>query len=111
MNESPEAYPTNLSLAENGDLVIDWSDEMQQTLSAEFLRKQCPCANCMEKRIAMLKDESASAASGPMFPIISSETPEKVLIEGMSPVGNYAYRIDFSDRHTSGVYTRNTFAA
>ncbi len=98
-----EHYPTGLSLTEQGALTVEWSDDHRQELSATLLRRQCPCANCMEKRVAMLSENQVKE-NGPMFPIVSPELDE-IRIDKMEPVGNYAYRIEFSDRHSAGVYT------
>jgi DUF971 family protein len=39
------------------------------------------------------------------LPIISAAETEPLRITAMKPVGNYAYSIDFSDGHDTGIYT------
>jgi DUF971 family protein len=39
------------------------------------------------------------------LPIISAAEAQPLRITGMKPVGNYAYSIDFSDGHNTGIYT------
>ena len=93
-----DLIPVDLKLSDAGELVIRWSDGLDQQLSIRFLRERCPCATCLEKKIS--KDESPS-----LFPIISHEQTQPLRITSMEPAGNYAYRIEFSDSHSSGVYT------
>ena len=104
-NNAFELYPTELKLDAEGALVIHWSDESTQRLPAEFLRRECPCAICIEKRIAKINDAVEAESTPGQLPVIRSDQPASITIEGMTPLGNYAYRIDFNDRHTSGVYT------
>lgn len=40
-----------------------------------------------------------------MFNILKPEEADPVRAIAMSPVGNYAYQIDFSDRHSSGIFS------
>ena len=96
MNEDPT--PIQLELDEAGDLIIQWSDQKVQKFSIRFLRDHCPCATCLEKKISDKKSES-------LFPIISPEQTQPLQIKSMEPAGNYAYRIEFSDSHSAGVYT------
>ena len=39
------------------------------------------------------------------LPIISEAETQPLRITAMKPVGNYAYSIDFSDGHNTGIYT------
>jgi DUF971 family protein len=90
-------YPTKLSLAGENRLLIEWSDGQRRSYSFRELRDRCPCASCREKR-------SQPPAGGLLTVLSPAETrPLKVL--GMKPVGSYAYSIDFSDGHDTGIYT------
>jgi DUF971 family protein len=40
-----------------------------------------------------------------MLPILSPAETAPLRIVGMNPVGRYAYGIDFSDGHNTGIYT------
>jgi DUF971 family protein len=40
-----------------------------------------------------------------MLPIVNEAETKPLRVEGMKPVGNYAYSIEFSDGHDSGIYT------
>jgi len=93
-------HPTHLELAGDETLLIDWSDGARRTYSARQLREACPCATCREKRSA------APAEPDPLqLPVLSAEEAQPLRVQGMQPVGNYAYSIDFSDGHNTGIYT------
>ena len=91
--------PQKLSLNEQGDLVIDWSDQQTRVCTVTELRDNCPCATCREKR----KGEHESAVG--LLPVLSIEETQPLTIKEMKPVGSYAYGIVFSDGHDSGIYT------
>ncbi|WP_347244019.1 DUF971 domain-containing protein [Thermogutta sp.] len=73
---------------EGGDLVIEWNDGVTARYPPDRLRQLCPCATC--------KERIARAAP--------TEAP-RVTLKEVKPVGNYAYKIGFSDGHDTGIYT------
>lgn len=75
--------PTGLALR-GRRLVIQWSDGRQLEYDPGELRAACPCAAC------------ASGQGG-------TPSPELTVTQ-MQPVGNYAYHIEFSDGHGTGIY-------
>ena len=93
-----EPRPTNLALAGESQLVIDFSDGVRRIYSFRELRDHCPCASCREKR-------SQPPPSAAMLPILSPADTQPLKLLDMSPVGNYAYSIKFSDGHDTGIYT------
>ena len=40
-----------------------------------------------------------------MLPVLSMAEARSLTIAKMEPVGNYAYSIEFSDGHNTGIYT------
>jgi DUF971 family protein len=92
------ATPTKLELTPANRLRITWSDAQVREYTFRELRDRCPCATCREKR-------NAPPASPLQLPIISAAEAQPLRITGMKPVGNYAYSIDFSDGHDTGIYT------
>jgi DUF971 family protein len=40
-----------------------------------------------------------------LLPVLTEAETQPLKINGMKPVGNYAYAIAFSDGHTTGIYT------
>jgi DUF971 family protein len=71
---------------------------------ASTLFENCPCATCREKR-------NAPPTSPLQLPIISAAEAQPLRITAMKPVGNYAYSIEFSDGHNTGIYTLETLRA
>ena len=89
--------PKDLSLNEQGELVINWSDDSERVYTVAILRDNCPCATCREKRKAPQPDNQ-------LLPVMTVEEFD-LKIASMKPVGSYAYGIEFSDGHDSGIYT------
>jgi DUF971 family protein len=92
--------PTKLELTPTNRLRIIWSDAQVREYSFRELRDRCPCATCREKRNA-----PPAPVSPLQLPIISAAEAQPLRITAMKPVGNYAYSIDFSDGHSTGIYT------
>jgi DUF971 family protein len=90
--------PTALKLQDGNRLLIEWSDGARREISISELRSRCPCATCREKR-------NAPPAPLGSLPVLSAAEARPLKIEGMRPVGNYAYAIAFSDGHDTGIYT------
>ena len=91
------AYPTKLERVGGNRLAIEWSDGQRRDYSFAELRDRCPCATCREKR--------AAPAKPTLLPVMKLEEARPLTITGMKPVGNYAYSIEFSDGHDTGIYT------
>lgn len=92
------AQPIKLELSAPERLRITWSDGQVREYPLRELRDKCPCATCREKR-------NAPPESPLQLPIISDAEAQPLRIAAMKPVGNYAYSIDFSDGHNTGIYT------
>jgi DUF971 family protein len=82
-------------------LYIEWQDGVTHRLTWRFLRDCCPCATCRDKR-----SKPPAPAGEPVSPlqVISLEEARPLTVRSMTPVGNYAYGIDFTDGHTTGIY-------
>ncbi len=91
--------PTALTLADDRFLQVTWSDGEVRRSSFASLRAACPCATCREKK-------RADAGRKPnLLPVLTAAEAQPLKIVRMRPVGNYAYNIDFSDGHGSGLFT------
>ncbi|MCS6873882.1 MAG: DUF971 domain-containing protein [Acidobacteriota bacterium] len=77
---------------DNSRIRIIWSDGMQSEFEALTLRRNCPCASCVNEWTGekMLRDEEVEAS---------------VKIEDISLVGRYAINLRFSDGHETGIYS------
>ena len=91
-------FPTALKLTDDNRLLITYSDNVTRSYRVRELRDACPCATCREKR-------SAPPADPFKLPMLSTAELEPLRIQGMKPVGNYAYTISFSDGHDTGIFT------
>lgn len=92
--------PVELKLITADTLEIAWSDGQVRHYGVRDLREHCPCALCIEKR--------NSAEPAPLLPVLKKEETQPLRITRMQPQGNYAYGIDFSDGHNTGLYTLET---
>ena len=93
-----DMFPTAFQREPDG-LVIQWSDGRQLHYRTSQLRSACPCATCREKHGKKPQPKPAT------LPVLSMAEAKPTTIDGMYPVGNYAYQIKFSDGHDSGLYT------
>ncbi len=86
----PQTLPVAMrNYAVDGRLEIDWSDGHHSRYSHEWLRVECPCADCRGHTPDQAK-------------IITGK--QDVRITSIEPVGNYALRIAFDDGHDTGLY-------
>ncbi|MCK9188841.1 DUF971 domain-containing protein [Acidithiobacillus sp.] len=69
---------------------VDWADGHTSRLTFEYLRVECPCAEC--------KGHTPDQAQ-----VITGK--EDVRIVDVAPVGNYAVQLHFSDGHNTGIFT------
>src|SRR5262245_27598134 len=91
-------HPTQLERLDEHRLLIHWSDGRKREYTLTQLRTACPAASCREKR-------SAPPAPPTLLPVLSAAEAKPLSIVSMSPVGYYAYSIEFSDGHNTGIYT------
>ena len=92
--------PHPLKIERLGDdrLRIEWSDDERRVYRVAELRDRCPCATCREKR-------SAPPPPALQLTVLSVAEAQPLRVAGMRPVGSYAYHVDFSDGHNTGIYT------
>ena len=84
-------WPAELRVfKEEGRLEIDFSDGRSCAMSAEYLRVESPSAEVQGHGPSQKK-------------IVAGKRPVK--IDAVEPVGHYAIRIVFDDRHDSGIYS------
>jgi len=92
MTEAQPPVPVGIQQAGPAELEIRWSDGLTSRYPVVLLRRSCRCAACV--------DEWTGA------PILKPEqVSEDVRPVRVSPVGNYAINIEWSDGHRSGIYT------
>jgi len=80
---------------------ITWADGHQSHYDFAYLREECPCATCNDERGK--KQAFAAVASGPsaVLPMFKPKPRAK----SAAVMGNYAVQINFSDGHSTGIYS------
>ena len=82
-------------------LSLEWADGTVHRVTWRELRDRCPCATC-----AQVPVEKPVAASGfGLLPVLTFAETQPLKVLGMRPLGNYAYAIQFSDGHNTGIYS------
>ncbi len=86
-----EPWPVELRQAKDGtSLQVEFDDGTAFTLSAEYLRVESPSAEVK--------------GHGPGQELLVTDK-RQVIIERLEPIGTYAVRIHFNDRHNTGLFT------
>jgi ATP-binding protein involved in chromosome partitioning len=83
--------PVSIEKAAGGALSIRWDDGVTTATNARDLRLGCPCALCVDEMTGKRTLDPATV-------------PQDVAIREMTPVGNYAIRVVFSDAHETGLF-------
>lgn len=83
--------------ADREALLANWNDGVSHRIPWRTLRDSCPCATCRKNR--------ADPKPAPIFNILKPEETGPVRATAMIPMGNYAYQIDFSDGHKTGIFS------
>ena len=90
MSENP--LPVEIKQSGARELRIVWSDGQVNDFDVVELRRSCRCANCV--------DELTGAQI-----LHPSQVGEDVRPQTIRQVGNYAFQVNWSDGHTSGIFT------
>jgi DUF971 family protein len=91
MTNTTKPWPTELRVRDKGDtLAITFDTNESFDLSAEYLRVESPSAE--------VKGHGPGQET-----LVAGKTLVKIL--SVEPVGNYAVKIQFTDRHSSGIYS------
>jgi DUF971 family protein len=91
--------PDHIAISKSKGIEIDWNDGHRSSFGIQYLRLECPCANCAGthgttpiKQIAKTQD---------LFPMYKPA----LKIDQVEPVGAYAIRLYFNDGHNTGIYS------
>jgi DUF971 family protein len=104
MSRGPNNIPQQIKRDGTSGLLILWADNSESRLSSETLRRQCPCAECREKRG---DDSHAKPLTGKKrsLSIVQNTLEEQLSLETIWGVGQYAIGARWNDGHDSGIYT------
>lgn len=86
------AEPTQIVEESDSEVSIKWSDGSKSRYSAAQLRRNCPCASCVNEWTGdkILRDESVA---------------DELKFGNISIVGRYALSFHFSDGHDTGIFS------
>jgi len=94
----PEALiPEHFAISKSTGIKVDWADGAQSDFKLEFLRERCPCAHC-----------TGAHGTPPQAPDFSNPLHvyrERLKIDRVEPVGQYAISIHWNDGHKMGIYS------
>jgi len=95
---SPPTTPRRIDLKRDEKLTIEFADGQTCTWTLTLLRSMCPCAQCRQVR----EDDRPKKS---LLTILPGNYSEKITAVNAQLVGNYALKIEWSDRHDSGIYS------
>jgi DUF971 family protein len=102
IDQRPLPKDVKVHVSTGAGVDIAWADSHRSHYDFAYLREQCPCAMCNDERLKKqdlaAHATSISTAALPMFKPRPGARAAK-------SVGNYALQIDFSDGHTTGIYS------
>jgi DUF971 family protein len=78
---------------------VTWSDGHTSHYDFSYLRENCPCAVCNDERAR--KESLTGNVKGADLPMFRPRATAK----SAKAVGNYAIHIEFSDGHSTGIYS------
>ena len=78
-------------------LQIEWQDGHVSHYSFAGLRAVCPCVECRGGHASMGRPADPRQ--------VRAAQDESLNLENLSPVGNYALQLHWSDGHATGIYT------
>jgi DUF971 family protein len=84
--------PTQIIEESDSEISITWSDDAETSYNAAELRRNCPCASCVNEWTGEKILNEASV-------------PEDLTIASTSVVGRYALNFHFSDGHNTGIFS------
>ena len=91
--------PLKLDLKRDEHLRVEWQDGHVCVYPVAYLRKHCPCASCKHFR------EEQAQKPKTRLTVFSKSTEGPISATSAQLVGGYALRIDWSDQHSSGIYS------
>lgn len=94
--------PRHIAVSKSKGVTIDWEDGHQSLYSLEYLRDECPCASCTGAHGTEPQRTDYSAPQ-PANPFQMFKPKLKMLT--VEEVGAYAFKIGWSDGHSTGIYS------
>lgn len=95
----PRKKPASVKVHVSTGLGVDitWEDGHSSHYDFAYLRDQCPCATCNDER----EKKQTMGGIGTALPLFKP----KAKARQANAVGNYAIHFEFSDGHSTGIYS------
>ena len=90
--------PEHIAISKSKGIKIDWKDGHLSEYGLQYLRDKCPCATCTGAHGTPPRQSSPFQMYQPALKILSVES-----------VGSYAIKINWSDGHSTGIYSFEHF--
>ena len=100
-SQSVSAEPEHIAISKSKGIKIDWRDRHHSEYPLSYLRDECPCASCTGAHGTEPQKSSYAAPSKEAFPMYKPT----LRMLNVEQVGAYAMRIDWSDGHSTGIYS------
>lgn len=95
--------PLHIAISKSRGVMIDWKDNHRSEYPLEYLRDECPCASCTGAH-GTEPQKSNYAGSKPDANPFQMYKP-KLKMQKVEQVGSYAFRIEWNDGHSAGIYS------
>jgi DUF971 family protein len=95
------ADPEHIAISKSKGVKIDWKDGHRSEYELAYLRDECPCATCTGAHGT--EPQKTTYAQPAKDPFQMYKPTMKML--NVEQVGHYAFRIDWSDGHNTGIYS------
>jgi len=94
---NPPSDPEHIAISRTKGVKIDWKDGHSSHYELQYLRDQCPCAQCTGAHGGPGRDPQPESPFQVYKP--------RLKMQSVEPVGNYALRVVWSDGHSTGIYS------
>ncbi len=84
--------PAKIIEESDSEVTVEWSDGAETHYNAVILRKNCPCAGCIDEWTGKKRLDDDSVA-------------DDIAFKHISIVGRYALNFHFSDGHDTGIFS------
>ena len=96
-----KALDVKIHVSTGAGIDIAWADGHRSHFDFAYLRDECPCATCNDERG---KKEAFAAVVAMPSSVLPMFKP-KPRAQSAAVMGNYAVQINFSDGHSTGIYS------
>jgi DUF971 family protein len=104
LRKKPASVKIHVSTGKGVD--ITWGDGHASHYDFIYLRENCPCASCDDERNKKAVEPPAPTnATAPTASGVLPMYKPKPGARSAQPVGHYAIKIDFTDGHSTGIFS------